>query len=495
MSFGSILEGPDPSQIKPMVEQAMPMLIELMKDNSVVVKDTAAWTIGRVCELIPEAAINPNYLQPLLEALVSGLASEPRVASNVCWAFTSLAEAAYENAEYPNGEENPETYCLSAFFNPIVEKLLWTTDREDGGSSNLRGAAYEALMEMVKNSPKDCYDTVQKTTLIILQRLQQVLQMESHIQSQSDRVQFNDLQSLLCATLQSVLRKVEPAHAPQISDQIMTALLQMFQSSAQSRSGGVQEDALMAVATLVEVLGDGFIKYMDAFKPYLLIGLRNTAEYQVCYAAVGLVDDICRALVTRILQWSDEIMEVLLTNLGDNSVHRSVKPQIFSVFGDMALATGPEVRKYLDHILQALMQASQAQVDRSDPDMLDYLNELREGCLEAYTGIIQGLKGDGSAPAPELAIVQPHVAYIVQFITVVARDSEHSDASVAASAGLIGDLCAAFGGVAIVTLLDVEPIFDLLTAGRRSKTSKTKTLSTWATKEIRKLKNATSTAP
>ena len=62
----------------------------------------------------------------------------------------------------------------------------------------------------------------------------------------------------------------------------------MFQSSSNTRSGGVQEDALMAVATLVEVLGEGFMKYMDAFKPYLLIGLKNVAEYQVNYRQLTL---------------------------------------------------------------------------------------------------------------------------------------------------------------------------------------------------------------
>ena len=32
---------------------------------------------------------------------------------------------------------------------------------------------------------------------------------------------------------------------------------------------------------LVEVLEKGFNKYMAAFKPFLLIGLKNVAEYQV----------------------------------------------------------------------------------------------------------------------------------------------------------------------------------------------------------------------
>ncbi len=78
MAFGSVLEGPDHAALKPIVEQAMPMLIELMHDGSVVVKDTAAWTIGRVCEIHSDAAINEVYLKPLLEALVNGLSAEPR---------------------------------------------------------------------------------------------------------------------------------------------------------------------------------------------------------------------------------------------------------------------------------------------------------------------------------------------------------------------------------------------------------------------------------
>ena len=34
---------------------------------------------------------------------------------------------------------------------------------------------------------------------------------------------------------------------------------------------------------------------------------------------------------------------------------------------------------------------------QGDYDMVDYVNELRETCLEAYTGIVQGLKGENGS--------------------------------------------------------------------------------------------------
>ena len=491
MAFGCILEGPDQNTLRPIVEQALPTLIALMSDQSVIVRDTVAWTIGRICELIPEAVLQDLILKPLLDALIEGLKSEPRVAANVCWAFNSLAEAAFEAVQENEGAE-PKTYCLSPYFQVIVQKLLEATERQDGGQANLRSAAYEALMEMIKNSPSDCYPIVQSTTMIILERLNHVLSLENHLssaenylQSGHDKAQVNDLQSLLCATLQSVLRKMTPEDAPKISDAIMTALLQMFNSSG--KSGGVQEDALMAVGTLVETLGEGFLKYMDVFRPFLIVGLKNHAEYQVCAAAVGLIGDISRAIGMKILPYCDELMTVLLENLSNNTVHRSVKPQILSVFGDIALAINTEFKKYLDVVLQTLAQASQLNADPNDYDMIDYRNEVRENCLEAYTGIVQGLKGDGEVPNPEVQLIQQHVQYIIHFILQIAQDPEITDTLIASSSGLIGDLCSAFGP-AMLPLVENEPIQHMILKGKRSKNTKTRTLAVWALKEVKKLR-------
>ncbi|XP_053666618.1 importin subunit beta [Anopheles marshallii] len=485
MVFGSILSALETDRLKPMLEQAMPTLIELMYDESVIVRDTCAWTFGRICEVIPEVAIKEMYLEPLLKALLDGLKAEPRVATNVCWAFTGLSDAAYEAVNID--DDPPQTYCLSKYFDFIITSLLEATDRPDGGQGNLRSSAYEALMEMVKNSPLDCYVSVQRTTMVILERINHVLQMESRISSHSDRHQFNDLQSLLCASLQSVLRKVDAKDAPQISDAIMVALLTMFSSSS-GKVCGVQEDALMAVSTLVDLLGEDFIKYMDAFKEYLYMGLKSHQEYQVCCTAVGLAGDICRGLKSKILPYCDDIMTLLLENLSNPNLHRSVKPQILTVFGDMALGIGPDFKKYLNVVLPMLGAATQVQIDQHDYDMIDYLNELRESVLEAYTGIVQGLKGSDKTPLEDVTALLPNVPFIISYIISIAKDSELSDGNIAIAAGLIGDMCGAFGPM-MLQFVEDSSITELLNDGKNSRTARTKTLATWALKEIKRLKN------
>jgi len=270
----------------------------------------------------------------------------------------------------------------------------------------------------------------------------------------------------------------------------MTALIQMLNTSS-GKAGGVQEDALLAVSTLIEVLNENFLQYMGLLMPYFTAGLRNIEEYQVCLAAVGLMGDLCRALGAKVLPYCDDTMVLLLEILGNEQVHRSVKPQILSVFGDIALALGADFKKYLDVVINTLQQASQAQVDRTDYDMVEYLNELREGCLEAYTGIVQGLKGEAGAINPDVNLLQPHVPHMMLFVDSIAIDNEASDAVIGATCGLIGDLCAAFGA-AMLPLVDKECITQLLTKGRRSKTAKVKTLATWSTREIRKMKSASS---
>ncbi len=70
----------------------------------------------------------------------------------------------------------------------------------------------------------------------------------------ADRQQVTDVESLLCATLMNLLRKVNKADALTASDSVMEILLGMLRS-ANNQAGGVQEDALMCIGVLIEGKG------------------------------------------------------------------------------------------------------------------------------------------------------------------------------------------------------------------------------------------------
>ena len=102
-AFGSILEGPRHESLAPYMSQVIDVVIQKMSDPSVPVKDTAAWTIGRICEFHTQSIL-PQHWQLLMRApppenpnggrgsAADGLKDDPRVAANVCWALRNLAD-------------------------------------------------------------------------------------------------------------------------------------------------------------------------------------------------------------------------------------------------------------------------------------------------------------------------------------------------------------------------------------------------------------------
>jgi importin subunit beta-1 len=81
---GAIAEGPDENVLCPIAKQAIPSFLLMLRDQEVVVRDSAAWVVGHVCELVPNV-LDMGLLGSILEAFFSSLDDQPRVAKNICW--------------------------------------------------------------------------------------------------------------------------------------------------------------------------------------------------------------------------------------------------------------------------------------------------------------------------------------------------------------------------------------------------------------------------
>jgi importin subunit beta-1 len=123
MTFGSILDGPDPQLLAPLVSQALGLLIEMMQDSNTHVKDTTAWTLGRICDILVSTIKPETHLEPLVRALVAALDDSPRIVTNASWALMTLSD------QINDGIDDIQTGHLSKYYEGIVTALMNVTER------------------------------------------------------------------------------------------------------------------------------------------------------------------------------------------------------------------------------------------------------------------------------------------------------------------------------------------------------------------------------
>ncbi|RPB06149.1 ARM repeat-containing protein [Choiromyces venosus 120613-1] len=428
-AFGAIMEGPGIKLLDPLVKQALPILVGMMNDKVLMVKDSAAYALGRICDCCGTAIDPELHLPSLIQALFSGLKDSPKMASSCCWALMNLAERFGIDSE---GEENP----LSKYFKDSVSALLTATERSDA-DNQLRTACYEVLNSFITNVGQDELPSIAQLCTVIIERLEKTIQLQNQIVSPDDRITLEEMQTSLTVVMGSIVQRLEKEIVPQ-ADRIMQILLQIL--SMLPPNSSVPDAIFGTVGAMANALEEDFTKYMEAFAPFLFNALSNQEEQQLCSVAIGLVSDISRSIGDKVAPYCDNFMNHLLNNLQSNTLSQQFKPAILQCFGDVAQAIGGHFETYLQVVMGVLQQAASiSPTSDSNYEMVEYVISLREGIMDAYDGIIIALKsGD------KTQLLAPYVQHIFGFLSAINADPNKTENLMRSAMGVLGDLADAF---------------------------------------------------
>ncbi|EER10761.1 importin/karyopherin, putative [Perkinsus marinus ATCC 50983] len=462
LAYGSIMDGPSTAKLGPPVQASLPHIVAALNDQSVAVRDTAAWTIGRIAQFhTPIFAQNPQMLAELIPVLFNKLQDEPRVAVNICWIFDVLGS---------DQDRDASTTILSPYFIQIVQKLLETAQRPDGAKRGLRNAAYAAVSSIVSGSGRDVQKHMPELAGEMASRLEQILN-PAVVQQLNDKE--CELHGHICGNLQVVTQRMRGnADMEPMADKLMQLYMGVFelyqhlQQASHPNVVVVHEEALLAVTSLASALGEKFNKYMPQFGPVVIAAISNHEEFSVCQMAIGAVGDLARALDSTLAGGPnepllDKMMEAMVMLMQNQDVDKRLKPDVFRAISDVALAVKGAFAKYLPTVMAVAQQATAITASPdADEEWIDYVNDLRSSVLEAYTGIIHGMR-DGN----KLDLLKDYVQSILEFVVKVADDGCSSPNTLKSALGVVGDLVMAFQQQLTSYLRDAPFLSKLVTLG------------------------------
>lgn len=452
-AFGSVLDGPAPQALAAIVSQALPFLLTALRDPDARVKNTTAWALGRAFEHVhglPDVhVLDAASLPAVVAALVESTRDLPHVAEKACYALGQLASG-YAEAD-PDAVSTP----FSEHFPAVVQALLEAAFRgstpqgaqqlSHAEASRLQSQAIEAANMVVRAAPDDTLPVVAQLLPALVQRLADALaQAQAQTAGAEVAERQAELQGLLCVAIQVAVQRLSDQEAgKQVVRQLADELVKNLLAALAARGSTVREEAMLALGALVYACGASFERYAPHVFPAVEAGLAAHSEWQLCQASIGTLGDLCRELDAKVAPYCDSIMLRLLQGLQGGDVPSSLKPQIVSAFGDVAIAIGDTFEKYLPAVLQMLNSASQLAVSQTGSADPDADAALRTSIVEAWAGLLNGLSKAVSARS--LAPSTPGLLDVVVRLCAETKPDE-SPRTAKAAVAILGDVAAAIPG-------------------------------------------------
>jgi importin subunit beta-1 len=428
VAFMAVLAGQTTHQVGGYVRDIVPFLAQATNDANEIVRDSSLHCFANILKLHIEALL-PAQFDPIINSLIARLQDTAKVTSSACTAlfalFSFFKKQAISNPAFvaSNG--------ISNRFASITDLLLKALDREDGQENNLPLAIAGTLAELVDAAAHDVLPFLRELLPTIINRIEQIYHLAANTNEEKD--QKDTLLATFCGVIISLFQKLGKNDVMPHVQRVVFLMHQLLIIDGLN----CHVDCWMLVAAVAETIESDFSVFLPQFMPLVLVVLaRHRNNSDLCNQVVTTVADIAEACDSAILQYCDDIVNLLLECMRDDSLERKCKPAVISCFGDIAFAIGPAFEPYLNYSSLTLMSASQATANMADEDSLAFFNELRCGILEAYTGIIYAFS---DAPLTEQLVSM--VQNILQFLEFIALpQSCRDDKVLQKTVALLGDI-------------------------------------------------------
>lgn len=431
LAFGSILEGPRRVLLEPLALSTFPALFRLFGDQSISVRDTNMWALGRVCELHPRF-IPLEHAEQLAGNFASGLKQPPRVAASASWALLHLVRRIARGNKSP-AEERMAQEMLARILPTLATLLMEAAQRPDSDEASLRSAAFEVLTSILSEVP----DPIDQNLLLeltnhVLNILNGSIRLVVGALSVDEQVRGSDLQSSCVGLLAVTIKRAGANNIPQATwERLGGSFLAVAQAGAAGKTAITSlEDLFLSLGSLLTDITetgstDLAVNLVTPFLPYVLGILARPDEAQLCRVVIGFVSDVARACksTTPVTGNLDNLVVSLQRILQSPTCQRDLKPLAITALGDLAGAVGGPVWCSSAHFVSTftiLGMASGIQiVDEEDLDEVDFICELRLALVESVTWIIQGSKDENTGVVNQdvaRALHEPVMSIVVPFL-------------------------------------------------------------------------------
>lgn len=408
LAFGSIVETTHREKIRNIIPGAMPILLNLLKDESIDVRCSVAWSIKKICEFHAECFGSEEIYDQVLCSCKENFTGNKRVAKQLLDALSYLVYTLR-----PDRYNHSNTGLISKHMEGLMALLLDLAYTKDAcnPNDNIALGAFFLMGSLIDHAPVDTYFVLNNFFANIYQAFESTLD-QSKYTNQEQRYSYQ----CYIATVISACFSGEKVRMNQ--DQA-TAVYNLIKSSFEQRQG-VYEEGIMACSSIALTLGADFDVIIPDFGRYLTYALKSWQDVSLCRIAINSTSDLIRAMGPAMDNYIDQIAPLIMDILINDQSDKILKVQCFIVIADMFTSNFMEAMKHYTQIMGILHTAFSAATfipDYDDQDLVEYFRSLREYILDCISCIFHCLQG-----IEQNDTFKANVPFILEFINTISND-------------------------------------------------------------------------